>query len=55
KQKSGLIDALTVLKGVKGIGFVTLTSEDVVRHRIVKDIINAYKQADDRVNNDEGS
>ncbi|MEM6841139.1 MAG: PhoH family protein [Bacteroidota bacterium] len=55
KQKSGLIDALNVLKGVEGIGFVTLTSEDVVRHRIVKDIINAYKRADDRINNDEGS
>nr|WKN36022.1 PhoH family protein [Tunicatimonas sp. TK19036] len=45
-QKSGLIDALEVLKDVKGIGFVTLDSEDVVRHRIVKDIINAYDGAD---------
>jgi len=41
-QRSGLIDAVSVLKNVKGIGFVTLDSEDVVRHRIVKDIINAY-------------
>ncbi|MEQ9440173.1 MAG: PhoH family protein [Cyclobacteriaceae bacterium] len=45
-QKSGIIDALDVLRDVQGIGFVTLDSEDVVRHRIVKDIINAYDRAD---------
>ena len=45
-QRSGLIDAVSVLKDVKGIGFVTLDSEDVVRHRIVKDIINAYDRQD---------
>lgn len=45
-QKSGLVDALGVLRNVKGIGFVTLDSEDVVRHRIVKDIINAYERTD---------
>ncbi|MEM9675938.1 MAG: PhoH family protein [Bacteroidota bacterium] len=48
-QRSGLVDAVSVLKDIKGIGFVTLDSEDVVRHRIVKDIINAYdRQSENR-------
>lgn len=41
-QKSGLAEALTVLRGVKGIGFVELQSKDVIRHKIVKRIIDAY-------------
>lgn len=45
-QKSGLIETLEVLKGVKGIGFVELSGEDVVRHKLVKDIIEAYERAD---------
>ena len=45
-QRSGLIDAVEVLRDVKGIGFVTLESKDVVRHRLVKSIINAYDQRD---------
>ena len=42
KQKSGLIEATQILKEVDGIGFVNLTGKDVVRHKIVKDIITAY-------------
>lgn len=42
KQHSGLADAVKVLDGVKGIGFVYLDGDDVVRHKLVKDIINAY-------------
>ncbi|MEM6524644.1 MAG: PhoH family protein [Bacteroidota bacterium] len=42
KQKSGLIEATRILKNVKGIGFVELTGKDVIRHKIVKDIIAAY-------------
>lgn len=45
-HKSGLIETLEVLKGVKGIGFVELSGEDVVRHKLVKDIIEAYDRAD---------
>ncbi len=45
-QKSGLMEALEILKDVKGIGFVELAGEDVVRHRLVKDIIAAYDKAD---------
>lgn len=44
KQPSGLIDALHILKGVKGIGFVELDETDVVRHRLVRDIIKAYNE-----------
>jgi phosphate starvation-inducible PhoH-like protein len=42
KQQSGLIEALRILKGIKGIGFVELESNDVLRHKLVKDIIHAY-------------
>jgi phosphate starvation-inducible PhoH-like protein len=45
-QKSGLIDSLTLLKGVKGIGFVELEGTDVVRHRLVKDILAAYEKSE---------
>ncbi|MCC5927891.1 MAG: PhoH family protein [Cyclobacteriaceae bacterium] len=41
-QKSGLDEALHILRGIKGIGFVELDERDVVRHKIVKDIIKAY-------------
>ncbi len=49
-QRSGLVDAVSVLNDIKGIGFVTLDSEDVVRHRIVKDIINAYDRQSEKRN-----
>lgn len=42
KQRSGLTEAIRVLKDIKGIGFVELDVHDVVRHRLVKDIIQAY-------------
>ena len=42
-QKSGLINAITTLKDIKDISFVTLNGNDVIRHKLVKDIINAYK------------
>ncbi|MBC8510674.1 MAG: PhoH family protein [Cryomorphaceae bacterium] len=42
-QKSGLINAITILKDIKDISFVTLDKNDVIRHKLVKDIINAYK------------
>lgn len=47
-QKSGLIEALEILRDVKGIGFVVLGGEDVIRHRLVKDIIDAYDRSDNR-------
>lgn len=41
---SGLKEALLVLGNVKGIGVVYLDDKDVIRHRLVKDIIEAYKK-----------
>mgnify|MGYP002633577902 CR=1 FL=1 len=43
RQVSGLKEAMLTLKEVKGIGFVYLDDKDVLRHRLVKDIISAYK------------
>jgi phosphate starvation-inducible PhoH-like protein len=43
-QRSGLKEAIRILRNVKGIGFVELTDKDVVRHRLVKDIIEAYNK-----------
>jgi phosphate starvation-inducible PhoH-like protein len=40
---SGLVQIQDILKGIDGIGFVTLGKGDVVRHRLVKDIIQAYE------------
>ncbi|MFO7702363.1 MAG: PhoH family protein [Psychroflexus maritimus] len=41
---SGLKEALLVLKNVKGVGTLFLDDKDVIRHRLVKRIINAYKE-----------
>lgn len=41
-KKSGLVNALEVLEGIPGIGFVWLTEKDVVRHTLVKLIILEY-------------
>ena len=45
KTRSGLIDALEVLRHVDGIAQVRLTEKDVVRHRLVQQIVRAYEQA----------
>ncbi|HLT08349.1 MAG TPA: PhoH family protein [Cyclobacteriaceae bacterium] len=42
RQKSGLSESLRVLKDVKGIGVVKLSGKDVMRHKLVKAIIEAY-------------
>jgi phosphate starvation-inducible PhoH-like protein len=41
---SGMIDASRTLKGIKGIGFVELKQADIVRHRLVHNIVQAYKE-----------
>ncbi|HND89766.1 MAG TPA: PhoH family protein [Saprospiraceae bacterium] len=41
-QRSGLRQAMEILSGVDGIATIHLTTEDVVRHRLVKEIIKAY-------------
>lgn len=44
RQKSGLSEALKILNGVKGIGVVSLSGKDVIRHKLVKAIIEAYEK-----------
>jgi len=41
-QRSGLKEATRILSGVKGIGFIELNDRDVVRHKLVREIIEAY-------------
>ncbi len=41
-QKSGLIEALRILKGIEGIAFVELNKKDIVRHKLVTRIVEAY-------------
>jgi phosphate starvation-inducible PhoH-like protein len=43
-QKSGLIEAISILRRIKGIGFTELTQRDIVRHRLVQNIVRAYKR-----------
>ena len=43
KQSSGLTDAQSILKDINEISFVNLDGKDVIRHKLVKKIINAYK------------
>ncbi|MEP2023270.1 MAG: PhoH family protein [Reichenbachiella sp.] len=42
KQKSGLAESLKILKGIKDIGFIELDGKDVIRHKLVRSIIEAY-------------
>ncbi|MDR6370299.1 phosphate starvation-inducible PhoH-like protein [Chryseobacterium bernardetii] len=51
-QQSGLKEAMRILNGVKEIGFVHLTEEDVVRHPVVRKIILAYNDEEKRLRND---
>ena len=50
KQESGLRFARRVLRGVEGLAFVELTGEDVVRHALVKRVIQAFEQEESRGN-----
>jgi phosphate starvation-inducible PhoH-like protein len=43
RVSSGLKEALLILKDVKGVGMILLDDRDVIRHRLVKDVIEAYK------------
>lgn len=47
-KKSGLVEALEVLKGINDIGIVTLSHRDVVRHELVQAIVKAYERFDRR-------
>jgi phosphate starvation-inducible PhoH-like protein len=43
-SKSGLIDAMQRLKNIKGVASVQLQKGDIVRHRLVQDIVRAYEE-----------
>ena len=43
-QKSGMIEAIETLRRIKGIGYVKLSQTDIVRHRLVQSIVQAYKK-----------
>ena len=45
-QRSGLKEALKILEGVEGIGVVNLGQKDIVRHKLVTRIVNAYEKHD---------
>lgn len=45
-DKSGLAEATRILSKIKGIKFIKFSSRDVVRHQLVKNIINAYEESD---------
>ena len=45
-QKSGLVEALHILSDVEGIGIVELNRKDIVRHKLVTRIVNAYERYD---------
>ncbi len=48
RRRSGLLSVQRILKGIRGIEFVHLTDKDVVRHRLVQDIIKAYDRYESR-------
>ncbi len=48
EKRSGLADAVEILRGVEGIGFMHFTEKDVVRHPLVQSIIRAYESRGER-------
>jgi phosphate starvation-inducible PhoH-like protein len=46
-KRSGLKEAMKILKNIEGIGTVRFNEKDVVRHRLVQDIIRAYQKQDE--------
>ncbi len=55
REDSGLIQVEQVLSGIEGIAFVYMQPTDVLRHRLVKDIIRAYAAADGSEEGDQNS
>lgn len=50
QQKSGLREALDVLSGIEGISVIRLNQKDIVRHKLVTRIVNAYDAYDKKLN-----
>lgn len=54
-QESGLSIVRGILDGIPDISFMELTSEDVVRHRLVSEIVDAYGRFDNQVDGNRAS
>lgn len=52
EQKSGLREALNILSGIDGIAVVEFNKKDIVRHRLVTRIVNAYEAYDKKINSE---
>ena len=50
--RSGLMQALSILRGVKGIGFIEYEKKDIVRHALVQRIVDAYHREEEREKNE---
>ena len=48
QRRSGLVEASKILRNIEGISIVRLSEKDVVRHKLVQEIIKAYERAQDR-------
>ncbi len=46
KHNSGLIQAMRILKGIKGISIIEFDERDIIRHHLVKNIVDAYEKLD---------
>lgn len=53
-EKSGLVDAIETLRGIKGIGYTQLQEEDIVRHNLVQNIVAAYDRKGKKLVNGNG-
>ncbi len=50
-KQSGLIQVMKILKGIEGVGFLHFEKRDVIRHRLVREIIEAYEKFENGGNN----
>ncbi|MCF0160537.1 MAG: PhoH family protein, partial [Bacteroidaceae bacterium] len=50
-QRSGLIEAMHILQDVKGISFIRMDKNDIVRHKLVTAIVEAYEKNEEKVTN----
>jgi phosphate starvation-inducible PhoH-like protein len=51
KQHSGLIIAMKILSNIKGISIIEFNKDDIVRHQLVKDIVDAYEKMNEKNEN----
>jgi phosphate starvation-inducible protein PhoH and related proteins len=50
KNQSGLLQAIKILDGIKGISIIHFDRSDIVRHQLVKDIVDAYHDDEEKMN-----